>query len=83
MKINQFYLPNNLKLTIRNVGNCYTPKRSLGKKQQKDLEVIWSAASLLGNTQTKRKQRAETPPTPLKKNFFGKNILAFKSNLDA
>ena len=39
VKINQFYLPSNLKLTMRNVGNCYTPKRFLGKKQQKHLEV--------------------------------------------
>ena len=51
---------------MRNVGNRYTPKRLLGKKQQKDLEVTWSAASLFGNIQTKRKQEAETPPTPSK-----------------
>ena len=56
-----------MKLTMRNIRNCFTPKRLLGKKQRKDLGVIWSAASLLGNTQTKRKQQAETPPPPPKK----------------
>ena len=53
---------------MRNIGNRYTPKRLLGKKQQKNLEIIRSAASLLGNTQTKRKQQAEHPLLPPKKN---------------
>ena len=61
-----FNLPNSMKLTMRNIGNCYTPKRLLGKKKQIDLEATWSAASLLGNTQTKTQQLTETPPIPSK-----------------